>query len=313
MRPPLTRIVVVVAALALLPLQASSWNKPGHMVTGAIAYHELKQSSPETIRQVVLLLEQHPFYKTMWKPRIDQLRLRGDARDRFLFIFAARWPDDARDSPQFHHAFWHFVNFPFKPPNQPSSVHTHEPEAENVVAAFNLNLGVLRNPRATRPEKAVALCWIFHLVGDVHQPLHTTALFSTVFPNGDRGGNLWFVRNGSEVKNLHSFWDGLILGSEDLQKVSERADQLQGLPELARPNLAELSEKSFERWAKVESFAAAVEFGYLRGQLPASSNERRPVPLSRNYVNSAQRVAQRRNILAGYRLADLLPALANQH
>ncbi len=24
--------------------------------------------------------------------------------------------------------------------------------------------------------------WVFHLVGDVHQPLHTVALFTTQFP-----------------------------------------------------------------------------------------------------------------------------------
>jgi len=37
------------------------------------------------------------------------------------------------------------------------------------------------------------LTWLFHLIGDIHQPLHSTALFSTkLFPEGDRG--TWGVR-----------------------------------------------------------------------------------------------------------------------
>ena len=40
----------------------------------------------------------------------------------------------------------------------------------------------------TDPErKAVALAWLFHLVGDIHQPLHTAQLFTVEYPKGDRG------------------------------------------------------------------------------------------------------------------------------
>ena len=310
-RPLLAKIVLL--AFALLPIEASAWNKPGHMVTGAIAYNELKQLSPGTIPLVVSLLEQHPFYLTMWKPRIDQLHLSGDDRDRFLFVFAARWPDDARDTP-FHHELWHFINFPFKPPNQPPSVKTQKPKDENVIAAFKLNLQVLRTAQASKRDKAIALCWVFHLVGDVHQPLHTTALFSTVFPNGDRGGNLWFIKFGNgQATKLHAFWDGLILDSEDFQAVSNRAIQLRGNPDLARTKLAELSEKNFEKWANPESFAAAVQVAYRGGMLPASNDENHPATMPGDYLASAKQVAQRRNILAGYRLADLLPSLVGQH
>jgi hypothetical protein len=36
-------------------------------------------------------------------------------------------------------------------------------------------------------RKAGALGWLFHLVGDIHQPLHTTQLFTVDYPQGDRG------------------------------------------------------------------------------------------------------------------------------
>jgi len=38
-------------------------------------------------------------------------------------------------------------------------------------------------------RKAIALAWLFHLVGDIHQPLHTAQLFTVDYPKGDRGGN----------------------------------------------------------------------------------------------------------------------------
>ena len=56
-------------------------------------------------------------------------------------------------------------------------------------------------------------CWLFHLVGDVHQPLHTVSLFKTKYPDGDRGGNLVFVRakRSGAILDLHQLWDGLLL------------------------------------------------------------------------------------------------------
>ena len=51
--------------------------------------------------------------------------------------------------------------------------------------------------------KAMAYCWLFHLVGDIHQPLHCTALFSAEhFPKGDRGG-------------FESVGQGLIMGAQE--------------------------------------------------------------------------------------------------
>ena len=61
---------------------------------------------------------------------------------------------------------------------------------------------------AADDERALALSWLLHLLADLHQPLHTTALYSAErFPNGDRGGNDIAIRGGS---NLHALWDGAL-------------------------------------------------------------------------------------------------------
>ena len=45
-------LLVLVAVTA-----ACAWNKAGHMVSGAIAYADLKQNSPQSLTRVVALLK----------------------------------------------------------------------------------------------------------------------------------------------------------------------------------------------------------------------------------------------------------------
>lgn len=60
---------------------------------------------------------------------------------------------------------------------QPDSAETRGPEP----VALAENERVLKNQND--PErKASALAWLFHLVGDIHQPLHTAQLFTVDYP-----------------------------------------------------------------------------------------------------------------------------------
>jgi len=149
------------------------------MVSGAIAYADLQQASPQALAQVVALLTTHPQFETKWKPQLNQSFVPPDERDVFLFMLAARWPDDIRTNPAFHHGTWHFINLPYKPEGQPASVQTVEPPPENVLSAYQANLDIVRG--TATGDRAVALCWVFHLVGDVHQPLHTPSPFAISF------------------------------------------------------------------------------------------------------------------------------------
>jgi hypothetical protein len=107
---------------------------------------------------------------------------------------AARWADDIRRTDkQYHRAPWHYINWPFKPDGQPGNVQTRDPEPVNILTAMADNERIVKNE--TDPErKAIALAWLFHLVGDIHQPLHAVQLFTVDYPNGDRDGNQICVR-----------------------------------------------------------------------------------------------------------------------
>jgi hypothetical protein len=48
--------------LAVLPLPASAWNIPGHILSAAIAYQVLSQANPPSIEKVKAVLEKHPWY-----------------------------------------------------------------------------------------------------------------------------------------------------------------------------------------------------------------------------------------------------------
>ena len=78
-------------------------------------------------------------------------------------------------------------------------------------------------------RKAIALAWLFHLVGDIHQPLQTAQLFTVEYPQGDRGGNEICVRvtQTGQVMDLHRFWDGVITSSQNLTWLRNEATALE--------------------------------------------------------------------------------------
>src|SRR5215468_10335 len=164
-------------------------------------------------------------------------------------------------------------------------------------------------------RKAIALAWLFHLVGDVHQPLHTAQLFTAEYPKGDRGGNEICVRvtEAAQPMDLHRFWDGVITSSSNVTRLRNDATALRNRQEFQRSQLTELANTDFESWAK-ESFEIATKIAYRNGgrigipragAMDCTKVAAAPV-LPVGYVVSASRIADRRMILTGYRLADLL-------
>ena len=71
-------------------------------------------------------------------------------------------------------------------------------------------------------ERALYARYVVHLVGDIHQPLHSVALYNATYPKGDIGGNAEkvIIVNGS-TSNFHSFWDaGAYILQNDSWKIT---------------------------------------------------------------------------------------------
>jgi hypothetical protein len=299
---------VVLAACAFVlfaaPRPAHAWNRSAHMVTGVLAYRTLVARDPAAAERIVALLKQHPDYARDWRPYIDAS---GAPHDEMLFALAARWPDDVRDDPNFHRSSWHYVNFPLLAPGDT----THPPAAPtgDLLTVLPKTIAVLRDSATPAPQKAIALCWLFHLTGDIHQPLHAVSLFGEAWPQGDRGGNLFWVKPGLVEKplNLHSFWDDVVLPDEDARPkpVRQEADRLTK----AFPRDALASEVAVLDpivWAKDESLPLARAEAYRDFHLDGSADRDRARVVPAGYRAASKKAAERRVALASYRLAEEL-------
>jgi hypothetical protein len=300
----MSRRPLILACTVLLAAGSGlAWNRAGHMATGAIAFDDLQRSAPAAIARVVAILRQHPQYESHWKQQLVGRSAEDQAR--LLFMLAARWPDDVRGDKVFDHPLWHYIDYPYKPKGQPDSVPAPTPAAENIVEAFQQNVAVVRSATPDG-QKAVALCWIFHLMGDAHQPLHTVSLFTTEFPDGDRGGNLFFIRpnpSRSTTQNLHAYWDNILLTDDRYEPARELALRLEKRSARAPGKFP--AESHFTKWTR-ESFDLAVSTVYRKGKLQIGTNRNLGTPLARDYHPSAERAAERQVALAGHRLADFL-------
>ena len=112
----------------------------------------------------------------------------------------------------------HFIDKPFVDDgvfpviNMTASVLSSVEVIKNAVKVLSVNIN------KTTAERALFARYLVHVVGDIHQHLHSVSLFNSTYPSGDRGGNsLKIVLLNGTVENLHSFWDS---GDYRIQKES---------------------------------------------------------------------------------------------
>ncbi|HET7291652.1 MAG TPA: S1/P1 nuclease [Vicinamibacteria bacterium] len=235
---------------------ASGWGPTGHRAVGRIAEKHL---DPRAARVVADLL----------------------APEQLAYV--TTWADDIRAEPAWAVAeTWHWVTIP----DGESYEATRKNPTGDILEAIARFEKALAAPDTPRLERAQALKWLSHLVGDLHQPLH-------VGRGDDRGGNetvvLWF----GEPTNLHSVWDAKLIESSQLS-FSELAALLDhATPEQVR----EWQASAASEWAR-ESQA-------LRGACYELGDRR----LSYGYAHEHWPTVARRVLQAGVRLAGELNRL----
>ena len=74
-------------------------------------------------------------------------------------------PDKAQDRGR-----WLYINYSFKPGSQPANVQPKPPDVVNILTALAENERIAKLD-GDPMRRAIALTWLFRLVGDVHQPL----------------------------------------------------------------------------------------------------------------------------------------------
>jgi len=162
---------------------------------------------------------------------------------------ASTWPDFMRADPsdfwQNEAGPWHYVTVP---PGTTYEEAGAPPEGDACTALLAFSETVL-DPEASVEDKALALRFIVHIIGDLHQPLHVG--------NGeDRGGNDFAVSHFGEPSNLHRVWDGQVIARWDLSYT-----------ELANWLLDDISPERFSEWNTPDPLVWIAESAELRSRI----------------------------------------------
>jgi hypothetical protein len=314
---------VLTLVLALyLPQSVLAWNATGHQVVAGIAWDNM---TPTARRNAIALLQAAPPDACLLDLLSNDLRPL-EVRQREFFMRASTWSDivrpseeDTRACTRFHRRNWHFINYFWEgtsgatgndAPQDREDIQIPEVNAVERLKLFRPFV-VCGTPACGTPqeERATTLAWVLHLVGDIHQPLHTSARVTTrpLEREGDQGGNLFKLGSSNDALSLHSFWDGIL--DRSIQRTQEESNnnfaylnRVIGIIVQEHPRntamVSRLRPGDFEAWS-LEGFDRTKRLVYpqalQRGQMP-----------NQNYRRTAFTTSKEVVAFAGYRLADLL-------
>jgi hypothetical protein len=361
--------VAVCLGISLVASPAVAWHEVGHILTVLVAYKQLSPDDKpsETIKRLVAILKHHPRFKEDFAAAMPK-DLSEDAEARWLLCRASVWPDQIRTDrdnrpsypPEpgkqgsFGRGNWHYIDTPLCiVPNGTSAEQVKKLEAKgralqelgtdcpkeeakvrNVLQAIAFNRERLAH--GSPEEQAVALCWLLHLLGDIHQPLHAATAFSPHLldpasqHNGDKGGNGIRLATGG---NLHALWDAAPDAAPDpsfdpdepfdhryersYARALKQFDSLLVDQDLLAEGKKAAAEKDPARWAR-ESYDLAASDVYAADvrekiltadQAPDQLGEGVAIQVSDDYRAKAHAIGKRRVVEGGYRTAVFLADL----
>ena len=283
--------LLFIVVLALAPSSVLAWGGEGHAIIALIANQFL--DAGVRVKVVGIL-------------STDTDDLAGHD-----IASASTWADRYRDSDRHGSQEryrgtreWHFVDIEIddpdlsracfeRPPLPAGLLASRGPAHACIVDKIDQFAAELADPATDAEERLIALKFLLHLVGDLHQPLHAA-------DDHDAGGNGKRISAGGlGAENLHQLWD------------VELVEQLGNDPQSAAPDLIgrifdeerqEWSQGTAADWA-MESFEVARDRVY--GQLPLPGADR-AYTLLPAYIGQETRDAARQMSKAGVRLALVL-------
>ena len=255
--------------MALIPSKPGfTWSASGHKIIAQIAYDQLTPRA----RQYYVHLNHH----------LNQRR-------RSTFVLAAVWLDTLYDPRYLAFKLMHYIDIP----ESIDGTKVPKLSAMNAIVALQQAKETLQDTRATLVEKTVALRIILHVVGDIHQPLHTITRVSRAHRKGDRGGNDFHLAKNKIGNNLHQYWDK---GGGYLS------------PHLSAATVKNMAKNLVSQWPcppddlNVLHWVQASHLLAIRDAYAIKENE---IP-SEEYSQTTQRITQQQLVYAGCRLSLLL-------
>lgn len=304
----LIKNLISLAVLLILTAPAFGWDSVGHKLSAYIAWQQMTPATREKVIKILLSAPEDSHLSALY----PQDARSEAARQQDLFMIAAYWSDIVRDrkfknrSEKYHHSNWHYADTFWKMENGQFRIveNPGEEGGQAVVKLFDFEK-VLRDRDESDADKSIAIAWILHLAGDIHQPLHTSARITETEPKGDQGGNTFLLSPkdapSDNRMNLHWFWDSII-GRVETRK-SDAPDAVY-VPMLAREimkkhSFAKMQNRlnlgKYDQWQQESFKIATTELfpaSLIRLQMPPAS-----------YTKRSFTIAEQQIALAGYRLA----------
>ncbi len=232
------------------------WGDNGHRVVGYIADKHLSRKARKKIEKIL-----------------------GNES----LAMASTWSDFIKSDSSLNAqtATWHYVNIP---DGQTYEQMQKDPRGD-VIEAIDRMMKDLQDPATNIEKKRFALRFLIHLVGDLHQPLHTGRA-------EDLGGNKIKVRWFGRETNLHRVWDSDLIDNMELS-YTELAESI-NFP----------SKEQINTWQSTDHRAWAEESKAAAQKVYASAKE--DAKLSYRYAYDFNEMLKLKLLQGGVRLAGLL-------
>ena len=268
-----------------------SWHPTGHFIIVRIAEIELEAKKPELLKKLIELLKYKPL----------------SAKEKnHVFVESACFPDDIKYIGWKAFNQFHFYdNFIRGDNTTPEQIAKLGKSIVNMANSVGDARETLRNTKSSmvddRFAKGFELRYLLHLIGDIHQPMHSGSRVVNGKP--DAGGNA--VTLPSPWINLHNMWDKTLGHFKDLKAPLE--DKHWGMlneycKNLMAANGRDKFVKEFEKktagtWI-TEAHQLEKEYAYK------DITQDKPVPQA--YIDRAKPVIEKQLVLGGYRLTNYL-------
>jgi hypothetical protein len=279
------RALILAVLAALASSHAAAWGDAGHKVTALIAYRHLGAKARSSL-------------DAMLAGDLDPLTPKD-------FASRATWADKYRIAHR-ETAAWHFVDIEIDnpdlatacfgfPPLAPGPWASQGPSQDCVVNKIEEFTLELQNPATPPAEKLLALKFLIHFIGDLHQPLHAA-------DHQDKGGNCVGLKPAQDRQtNLHAYWDVAVVGAlgSSPEQIADKLDN-----GLAAGDIARWTQGTPRTWA-MESFGVGRRDAYALASKP-TCNHSGSVVMPAAYQAQAKKTAASQLLKAGVRMAAVL-------
>jgi hypothetical protein len=249
------RIIVVflTAYIQFFTTTCFAWGKTGHHIIADIAELIMKENVKENVQKYL---------------------------DNMSFEEAADWMDEMRSEDELDYMKpWHYIDLEKGEKYVPD-------DGDNLIDRLTITYNELNNKDSLSPEAIhTDLLIMFHLVGDLFQPLHVG------YPK-DKGGNLYQISLNGRGTNLHAVWDRDIIEDENIIL----DDCMELYRSLSPVRISQIKKTSFIEWM------------YLNRKL---LNQIYPIghKIDSRYLEKNKRIVEWQLVYAGIKLDAVLEAL----